>query len=165
MEDILGWTIITAIVASVVYAAYCIFTRKSKHEATNLQYETEKTIRAERLDQIRSARPVPPPAPPARTTNTVAPTTAEPAKDWSPDMLTTMIIADMLTHNKSSSAGSVTWDNDTPTIHPTKSDSFGFDDSDSRKSASSSFSSSDSSSSWSSSSDSSSSSSGPSSDW
>jgi hypothetical protein len=82
--------------------------------------------------------------------------------DSGPDLLTTAIIANMLFNNKDSSAGTVKWDNDVPSVTETKSSSWGLDDDDSRKSASSSFSSSDSSSSWDSSS---SSDSGPSSDW
>lgn len=93
--------------------------------------------------------------------------TAAPVNNWSTDLLTTMVIADMLTNHKDVSAGTVSWKDDTPTVKETyskPSTDFGFDDSDSRKSASSSFSTSDSSSSWSDSS-SSSSDSGPSSDW
>ncbi len=79
----------------------------------------------------------------------------------SPDLLTTMIVADMLFNNKDSSSGTVSWKDDVPTVTETKSSSWGLDDSDSRKSVFDSFSSSSSSSdSWSSSSDS-----GPSSDW
>ncbi len=92
--------------------------------------------------------------------------TPAPVNNWSTDLLTTMVIADMLSSHKDVSAGTVSWKDDTPTIKETYSKSstdFGMDDSDSRKSASSSFSSSDSSSSWDSSS--SSSDSGPSSDW
>jgi hypothetical protein len=93
--------------------------------------------------------------------------TTQPVNNWSTDLLTTMVIADMLTNHKDVSAGTVSWKDDTPTIKETyskPSTDFGMDDSDSRKSASSSFSTSDSSSSWSDSS-SSSSDSGPSSDW
>ena len=84
-----------------------------------------------------------------------------PVNNWSDDLLTTMIISDMLTNHKDVSAGTVSWKDDTPTITETyskPSTDFGFDDSDSRKSIASLFSSSDSSSS-------SSDSSGPSSDW
>lgn len=85
--------------------------------------------------------------------------------DSGPDLLTTMIVADMLLNHKESSAGTVSWKDDVPAVTETKSSSssWGLDDDDSRRSSSSSFSSSDSSSSWdrgSSSSDS-----GPSSDW
>jgi hypothetical protein len=93
--------------------------------------------------------------------------TPAPVNNWSNDLLTTMIISDMLTNHKDVSAGTVSWKDDTPTVKETyskPSTDFGFDDSDSRKSSSSSFSTSDSSSSWSDSS-SSSSDSGPSSDW
>jgi hypothetical protein len=93
--------------------------------------------------------------------------TPAPVSNWSNDLLTTMIISDLLTNHKDVSAGTVSWKDDTPTYKETyskPSTDFGMDDSDSRKSASSSFSSSDSSSSWSDSS-SSSSDSGPSSDW
>lgn len=92
--------------------------------------------------------------------------TAPPVSNWTTDLLTTMVIADMLTNHKDVSAGTVSWKDDTPTVTETyskPSTDFGMDDSDSRKSSSSSFSSSDSSSSWDSSS--SSSDSGPSSDW
>jgi hypothetical protein len=92
---------------------------------------------------------------------------SSPINNWSTDLLTTMVIADMLTNHKDVSAGTVSWKDDTPTVTETyskPSTDFGMDDSDSRKSSSSSFSSSDSSSSWSDSS-SSSSDSGPSSDW
>lgn len=101
-----------------------------------------------------------------RTTYASTPVPSEPVNNWSNDLLTTMIITDMLTNHKDVSAGTVSWKDDTPTIKETyskPSTDFGFDDSDSRKSSSSSFSSSDSSSSWDSSS--SSSDSGPSSDW
>jgi hypothetical protein len=98
-----------------------------------------------------------------------APSNLAPVNNWSNDMLTTMIISDLITNHKDVSAGTVSWKDDTPTYKETyskPSTDFGMDDSDSRKSSSSSFSSSDSSSSWSSSSSSSSSSdSGPSSDW
>ena len=90
-----------------------------------------------------------------------------PVNNWSTDLLTTMIISDMLANHKDVSAGTVSWKDDTPTYKETYSKTstdFGMDDSDSRKSSSSSFSSSDSSSSFSDSS-SSSSDSGPSSDW
>jgi len=98
------------------------------------------------------------------TYKTVPAETLPPVDNWSNDLLTTMVIADMLSSHKDVSAGTVSWKDDTPTIKETyskPSTDFGFDDSDSRKSSSSSFSSSDSSSSW----DSSSSDSGPSSDW
>ena len=90
-----------------------------------------------------------------------------PVNNWSTDLLTTMIISDMLANHKDVSAGTVSWKDDTPTVTETyskPSTDFGMDDSESRKSSSSSFSSSDSSSSFSDSS-SSSSDSGPSSDW
>jgi len=103
------------------------------------------------------------------TYKTVPAETIPPVNNWSNDLLTTMIISDMLTNHKDVSAGTVSWKDDTPTIKETyskPSTDFGFDDTDSRKSSSSSFSSSDSSSSWfSSDSSSSSSDSGPSSDW
>jgi hypothetical protein len=98
---------------------------------------------------------------------TPAESVSSPINNWSTDLLTTMIITDLLTNHKDVSAGTVNWKDNTPTIKETyskPSTDFGFDDSDSRKSSSSSFSSSDSSSSWSDSS-SSSSDSGPSSDW
>jgi hypothetical protein len=74
-------------------------------------------------------------------------------RDDGPDILTTLIVADLLNNNKSSSSGTVNWNNDIPSIEPEE-----------RKSSSSSWSSSSSddigsSSSWDSSSSSSSSSS------
>lgn len=83
--------------------------------------------------------------------------------DDGPDLLTTLIVADMLNNNKEQSSGTVKWNNDVPTVTESSSRSWGLDDDDSRRSVSSSFSSSDSSSSWSDSSSSSDSS--PSSDW
>lgn len=81
------------------------------------------------------------------------------------DVVAGMAINALLSSTHSSQSGTVTEDRDTGAVRvDVKESSWGFDDSDSRKSASSSFSSSDSSSSWSSSS-SSSSDSGPSSDW
>lgn len=104
---------------------------------------------------------------PSAMSYTTSPTQS--VNTWSSDLLTTMVIADMLSNHKDVTAGTVSWKDDTPTVtetYSTPSSNFGMDDDDSRKSVSSSFSSSDSSSSWSSSDSSSSSSdSGPSSDW
>ena len=91
-------------------------------------------------------------------TATPAVATPAPVNNWSNDLLTTMVIADMLSSHKDVSAGTVSWKDDTPTYKETyskPSTSFGMDDEDSRKSVASTFSSSDSSSS----------DSGPSSDW
>lgn len=93
---------------------------------------------------------------PATAKPSYAPAPTQTVNDWSTDLLTTMVISDMLTNHKGINAG--------PISETSSSSNFGMDDDDSRKSASSSFSSSDSSSSWSDSS-SSSSDSGPSSDW
>lgn len=99
------------------------------------------------------------------TYSTVPTESLPPVNNWSNDLLTTMVIADLLTNHKDVSAGTVKWKDDTPTVTETYSkpstSSWGLDDDDSRKSASSTFSSNDSDSSWSSSS----SDSGPSSDW
>lgn len=81
--------------------------------------------------------------------------TPAPVNNWSTDLLTTMVITDLLSTHSTASAGTVT------ETYSKSSSSFGMDDDDSRKSVASSFSSSDS---WSDSS-SSSSDSGPSSDW
>lgn len=86
-------------------------------------------------------------------TPTHTPSATQSVNDWM-DPLTTLILADMITNNKDTVAGTVTWKDDVPTIKETD---FGLDDSDSRKSISSTFSD------WSDSS--SSSDSGPSSDW
>lgn len=94
----------------------------------------------------------------SRFTETPAVATPAPVNNWSNDLLTTMVIADMLSSHKDVSAGTVSWKDDTPTYKETyskPSTSFGMDDEDSRKSVASTFSSSDSSSS----------DSGPSSDW
>lgn len=164
MEDIVGWSIIAALGLLVGLAVYLLFVRRSIDEVAEQQ-------KAKINDLKTKIRPTPPP-PPSRATSGTTPratsgTSVKPAEDWSPDILTTMIIADMLTHNKDTSAGTVTWEGNKPTIHPVSNDSFGFDDSDSRKSVSSTFSSDSSSFSSSSfsSDSSSSSSSGPSSDW
>lgn len=83
------------------------------------------------------------------------------------DMATAMVINSLLSSTHEAQSGHVTEDRDTGKVEVKVEKSWGFDDSDSRKSASDSFSSKESSSSWFSSSDSSSSSSdsGPSSDW
>ena len=177
MEDILALVVVTLAVAIMAYVVYRIVKKnkqataeyearqaKAYEKLAEMRKETARKIKSYDTDRVTPRR--------ASTTSIPAsssavPATAAPVNNWSTDLLTTMIITDLLTNHKDSSAGTVSWKDDTPTYKETyskPSTDFGFDDSDSRKSSSSAFSSSDSSSSWSDSS-SSSSDSGPSSDW
>lgn len=174
IENILGWVVIVAFPLGVIWGTFkfIVYTRK-KNEAWQNEIDKRHKELAKRTvsrDQTRRAAeqyiPKNQPAPKYSSTanQSTTSTASQPVNNWSDDLLTTMIIADMLTNNKDVSAGTVKWKDDTPTYTETyskPSPSFGLDDDDSRKSASSSFSSSDSDSSWSSSS----SDSGPSSDW
>lgn len=189
MEDIIAYAlmvIVPVVVFLLVRAGARYFERRQQErdEADRKrveQYAAEQReyerARQKQLEASKAYYSQPATKPVSRPTATVAPAYApsptQSVNTWSNDPLTTMIITDMLLNHKDVSAGTVTWDNDTPTVKETYSKpstpstpSFGFDDNDSRKSSSSTFSSSDSSSSWSSSDSSSSSSdSGPSSDW
>jgi len=180
MENIIGWlllTVIPAFIAVVAYYGVKHYKKRKQEELDQWLKDTDERARALREAERQRQRTLAKNyiAPTAKTkstsytstarssTATTTSTASQPASDWSSDLLTTMIIADMLTNNKDTVAGTVTWKDDVPTIKETSSFSWGLDDSDSRKSASSTFSSSDSSSSWDS--GSSSSDSGPSSDW
>ena len=189
MEDIFALILVLVAIAVVGFAIYKFIKFIDYHqdeaarkeaeldmkfremERKNIQrtLERERALRAATANKPPSRGPVTTyaPTPKSRVTSTASTVTPAPVNNWSDDLLTTMVIADMLSSHKDVSAGTVKWKDDTPTITETyskpspSSSSWGLDDSDSRKSASSSFSSSDSDSSWSSSS----SDSGPSSDW
>lgn len=184
MEDLLGWLLLAVVLAVpvlLIYGSVKLYKRnKLKREQEELRHaESLRKLRKEReesWDRMKSGSTHVGKTTydynmnKSRTTVTEKDTgkrmTYVHENDSGPDLLTTMIVADMLLNNKDSSSGRVKWDSDVPSVTETKSSSsssWGLDDDDSRKSASSSFSSSDSSSSWDSSS--SSSDSGPSSDW
>lgn len=181
LENILGWIVILAFPLGAAWGLYRIVKRHNDETARlQAKWEADMKEQMSRLEKLKSARSQQktanntppkksePPKYSSTATATSTSTVAQPVNNWSDDLLTTMIIADMLSNHKDTVAGTVSWKDDIPTIKETysepspKSSSWGFDDDDSRKSASSSFSSSDSSSSWG---DSSSSDSGPSSDW
>lgn len=186
MEDILALllVIVAATIFGVVVYRFVKFINYHKGEAArneakfDMKYrEMERSSIQRTLERERALRSAVANKPPARSTTPTyasAPstrmsstTTPAPVNNWSDDLLTTMIIADMLTGNKDVSAGTVKWKDDVPVITETysrSSSNFGLDDSDSRKSVSNTFS--DSTGGWGSSDSSSSSSdSGPSSDW
>lgn len=185
MENILAWIVMIAFPVGVVFGAVKAF---KAYKAYKLKREQEEIARTDALVKLKAERDASWKRMKtgathvgkttydynlnkSRTTVTEKDTGKRVSyvheNDSGPDLLTTMIVADMLFKNKDSSSGTVKWDDVVPTVTETKSSSssssWGLDDDDSRKSASSSFSSSDSSSSWDSSS--SSSDSGPSSDW
>lgn len=176
IENILGWSLLIAVPAIIIFG---IVKARRAYERYTLKRDQEETARAEK--KAKEARDWQKAYTGAthvgKTTydyNTNMSRTTVTERDTGrkmsyvhenssgPDLLTTAIIANMILNNKDSSASTVDWKDNVPTVTETssKSNSWGFDDDDSRKSSSSSFSSSDSSSSWSDSS-----SSGPSSDW
>jgi hypothetical protein len=182
MEDLIGWLLIALVIVLPVLFVYSGIKLYRKHK---IKQQQEYELQEQKIKEAKEAwqkkytgathvgkTTYDYNADKSRTVVTERATGQQMSyvhtNDSGPDLLTTMIVADMLLKNKESSAGTVSWKDDTPSVSETssKSSSWGFDDSDSRKSSSSSFSSSDSSSSWSSSDSSSSSSdSGPSSDW
>ena len=191
MEDTLALIVVTLTVAIMAYIVYR-FVKKNKQaekeyqerqakayeQLAEMNRETTRKLKAEDAVRVALRRHSNHNSPqfnpknpdvllPKKTSLTAVPqpVSTTPVNNWSDDLLTTMIISDMLTNHKGLSASPMSWMGETPTVTETYSKpSFGMDDDDSRKSAVSSFSSSDSSSSWSDSS-SSSSDSGPSSDW
>jgi hypothetical protein len=177
IENILGWSLLIAVPAIIIFG---IVKARRAYEQYTLKRDQEETARAEK--KAKAARDWQKAYTGAThvgrtsydyTTDRTRTTVKERetgremsyvhTNDSGPDLLTTMLVADMLFKNKDSSAGTVSWKGDVPSVTESSKSSWGFDDDDTRKSASSSFSSSDSSSSWSDSS--SSSDSGPSSDW
>lgn len=175
MENILGWILVVALVTLpvlFVWVGVNLYKRTKLKQAQRAQERADRKVAVDNWwkEKHQGATHV------GKTkydyiTDTSKTTVTERAtgknisyvhtKDDSPDLLTTLIVADMLLNHKDSSAGTVSWKNEVPTVKETSSSSWGLDDDDSRRSVSSSFSSSDSSSSWSSSSSDSS----PSSDW
>lgn len=177
IENILGWSLVIAIPALVVFGIYKAqraYKRYTERKAQEAIAKAERSAKAARewQQKLQGATHV------GKTTydyigdqhRTIVTEKATGRQmsyvhtnDSGPDLLTTMIVANMLLNNKDSSAGTVDWKDNVPTVTESSKSSWGLDDDDSRKSSSSSFSSSDSSSSWSDSSGSSDS--GPSSDW
>ena len=185
MENLLGWFLIPLVVLLPVFAVYTgikLYRKRVEKiaEQERLREESLRKLKKEREDSWARAKSGATHVGKttydynldrSRTTVTERDTGRRMSyvheNDSGPDLLTTALIANMLFNNKESSAGTVSWKDDVPTVTETSSSSssssWGLDDDDSRKSSSSSFSSSDSSSSWDS--GSSSSDSGPSSDW
>lgn len=173
MENLIGWMLLVAIVfipGLVIYTGYKLY-KKRKQETEEANLKREKILaelkreREATWERMRKGsthigkttydynldR--------SRTTVTEKDTGRKISyiheNDSGPDLLTTMIVANMLLNNKDSSAGTVEWKNDVPSVTTSS-------DEDNRKTSSwgSSPSYSDSGPSYSSSSDS-----GPSSDW
>ena len=174
MEDLLGWSLVLASIVGVVWFIYATikFTVNQRNERIREEHEREvryKKDKEEWKQRMAGATHVGKTtydynADKTRTTVTNRTNGQQMSyvhtNDSGPDLLTTMIVADMLFNHKESSSGTVKWDNDVPSVTTS--------DNESRKSSSWS------SDSWSSSSDSSPSysdsgpsfsDSGPSSDW
>ncbi len=167
MENILGWILVGVLIALpvlFVWAGVKLYKRTKLKQEQEVQARAERKVAADNWwkEKQRGATHV------GKTkydyiTDTNRTTVTEKStgkhvsyvheRDDGPDLLTTMIVADMLFNHKDTSSGTVSWKNDVPTVTTT--------DDDSRKSSwSSSPSYSDDGPSYSSSSDS-----GPSSDW
>jgi hypothetical protein len=143
IENIIGWALLLVFpiiaIGSVVYAAR--YYKKIRKEIAERE-EQQKREREENLRKLRAAK--------AESwnklrtgathvgdstyyfdANKMKTTVTEQAtgkrvsyvhtKDDGPDLLTTMIVADMLNNNKSSSSGSVSWSNDVPSIDTSSS--------------------------------------------
>jgi len=168
MENILGWILVGTLIALpvlVIWAGVKLYKRTKLKQAEDIRSRAERKAEADKWwkEKQTGATHV------GKTkydyiTDTQKTTVTEKAtgkhisyvheRDDGPDLLTTMIVADLLFNHKDSSAGTVSWKNDVPSVST---------DDDSRKSSSSWSSSpsySDDGPSYSSSSDS-----GPSSDW
>lgn len=175
MENLLGWLVLVFIVVSPAFAIYIGIRqykryKVNKAEAERLQKEAvhkRNKEKQESWDRMKSGATHIGKTTydfnlnASRTTVTDRKTKQHVSyvheNDSGPDLLTTMIVADLLLNNKDSSSGTVSWKDSIPSILES-------DDSNSKKSAFSSFS--DSTSGWGSSdSGPSSSDSGPSSDW
>lgn len=137
MENIIGWALMILIPAFIVgLVVYSRMTYKrykiKREEEERLAFEAK--IEAKRKDaeywknRTKGATHV------GRTkydfnTNTHTTTVTNTAtnnrvsyvhmKDDGPDILTTLIVADLLSSNKDSSSGSVSWNNDVPSIDST----------------------------------------------
>lgn len=135
MEDILGWVIVLAAIVIPVIAIYNGIKLYQRHraEATRLEQQREERIKQAKdewkkkytgathvgktqYDYIADQK---------RTTVTEKATgkqmTYVHQNDSGPDLLTTMIVADMLLNHKDSSAGTVKWDNDIPSVSTSSS--------------------------------------------
>lgn len=172
MENFIGWIIVAFIVVSPMFAIYIGVRQYRKYRTEKAEYEKkqQEAIFQKNKEQAETWKSLKSGATHVgRTTydynlgtnrTTVTDRTTKRnisyvhENDSGPDLLTTMIVADMLLNNKNSSSGTVSWKDDIPSIVET-------DDSNRRKSSFSSFS--DSTGGWGSSD--SSSDSGPSSDW
>lgn len=165
MEDILAIVLILAGVASVILAVR-FFMRRAEEKAAQEELERKQQIEAtrkwreglmKRMQTPVSSIPTPRKETPAPTyTRSTATQSSTPSDDGFVNGMLTGMLIDNVVHSLAHKSGG-----SSPIDFPSTEKSWGFDDSDSRKSISSSM---DTSSSWSSS-DSSSSDSGPSSDW
>lgn len=159
MEDAIGWIIMLLIPVAFIFGFIQI--RKMIERSTMRKHEAEmrraeayaKHIRERNArmvktraedkarEQARKKLDYYSVSTPARSTTT----------DTGPDLLTTMILMDVMNSPSGTVAGTVSWKDDTPTITPSSSSSWSSSDDSPSKSSSWSSSSSDSSSSWSSS--------------
>lgn len=175
MENVIGWLLVVMLVAVPALLVYGVVKLYSKHRKAVAEADRR---REEALAQLKKSREetwnrmskgathvgktqydyI---ADQKRTTVTEKATGRQMSyvhqNDDGPDLLTTMIVADMLLNHKDSSSGTVSWKNDVPSV---STSSYSSDDDRKSSSWSSSPSYSDSGPSYSSSSDSS-----PSSDW
>lgn len=180
MEDTVAYFLIASLVVLFVWLPYSAYKliKRSKQKAIEAEKQREEALRTLKVEREASWNCLKSGAThvgktqydynmnKTRTTVTEKDTGKRVSyvheNDSGPDLLTTMIVADMLLNNKDSSSGRVKWDNDVPSVTTSSSD----DDTRKSSSWSSSPSYNDSGPSYSDSSSSSSSSdSGPSSDW
>ena len=171
MENAIGWLLAVLLIAApvfIIYAGVKLYKKQKQKAAEEQQRHEEALANIKKEREASYARAYSGATHVGKTTydynlNTSRTTVTEKdtgrrvsyvhENDNGPDLLTTMIVADMLFNHKESSSGSVTWNNDIPSVSTS--------DDDTRKSSSSSY---DSGPSYSDSGPSSSDS-GPSSDW
>ncbi len=136
MENFIGWMLILLIpvvTVFVVVRGIKYFKLRRERKAQKIREELEqakardKQVKEEWRQKLRGATHI------GRTTydynadksRTVVKNQATGStvsyvhtRDDGPDILTTMIVADLLSSNKSSSSGTVNWNNDVPSVEP-----------------------------------------------
>ena len=147
MENLIGWLLIVLVPVVIIYTA--IKLRRRLEKIKQERYEAEQRLAEERAKQARererqrikereewqarldgagvsaktsydvSSSTVRHAVKNKKTNTTTS--TSVPVDNWNNDLLTTMIITDMLTNHKDVSAGTVTWNDDTPTVKETYS--------------------------------------------
>ena len=148
IENILGWLIILAFPIGIVFG---IVKARRAYERYTLKRDQEETKRAEAIakyqrEQVASWTKRKESAThvgkttydynldKSRTTVTDRETKRQVSyvheTNGSPDLLTTLIVADMLFNNKESSAGTVSWKDDVPSIDTDDRKSFSYSSSD-----------------------------------